>query len=105
MFMHMNCFLAICVHAINYVILSSCVYYKVNIGPIYSLELMFTKVAYHIINLVSSKGPHSLSSKKSYMVIICPTHMKSEPNSKTLGQVGVSSNIAQNIAHNALSSS
>ena len=45
--MRMNWYLTftICVHVINYVTLSSRVYYKVNFGTIYPLELMFTKVA------------------------------------------------------------
>ena len=44
-------FLAMCLHVISYVTFSSWVYYKVNIGRIYPLELMFTKVAWNIINL------------------------------------------------------
>ena len=35
---------------LQYVTFSSWVYYKVNIGRIYPLELMFTKVAWNIIN-------------------------------------------------------
>ena len=55
MFLHIKlCFLAICLHVISYVTFSSWVYYKVNIGPIYPLELMFTKVAWNIINLAFS---------------------------------------------------
>ena len=45
---HILCFIAICIHAITgslqHITFSSWVYYKVNIGPIYPLELMFTKV-------------------------------------------------------------
>ena len=40
-----------CLHVISYVTFSSWVYYKVNIGRIYPLEVMFTKVAWNIINL------------------------------------------------------
>ena len=49
---HMNG--EIWVHAINYVTLPSWVNYNANIGPIYPLDLMFTKVAWNIINFAFS---------------------------------------------------
>ena len=62
MFMHINCVSlqyvymqkqpkVFLLYVISYVTFFFWVYYyKVNIGPIYPLELMFTKVAWNIIN-------------------------------------------------------